>query len=336
MELSITLLYLLITVLILIYLSGWFSSTETALTNLNLIDVLSLDKTNNNTKYVKKLYHNLDLSVITILVINNIVNVLLSVIPVIFLAVIFNEFQISILIGILTIIIILFGDIIPKSQAISNKKYLILKRAKITYFLFISIKPLIVFLVYISKIINKLTKHPAPKISVVNDDVIKTITHLSHKSGNIKKIEKNIITNTLQFGDLQVNDIMIKKNKVFCIDKDLPITKARNFVIHKPYTRIPFIKNKKVVGILNAKDLLQNNKKYISQLIKTPFIVGELDEISKVFIKMKKKKTHLAIVYDKKLVFKGIITLEDILETIVGDIKDEFYFQKNKKSRYNK
>jgi CBS domain containing-hemolysin-like protein len=329
MELSITLLYILIIVLILIYLSGWFSSTETALTNLNLIDILSLDKTDPNTKYVNKLYKNLDLSIITILVLNNIVNVLLSVLPVIFLAVIFNEFQISILIGILTLIIILFGDIIPKSQAISHKKHLILKRAKITYFLFISIKPLIVFLIYISKQINKLAKSSSPAISLINDEVIKTITHLSHKSGNIKKIEKNIITNTLHFGDLQVNEIMIKKNKVFCINEDLSIDKARKFVINKPYTRIPFIKNKKVVGILNAKDLLKNNKIYISQLIKTPFIVSELDEISKVFIKMKKKKTHLAIVYDKKLVFKGIITLEDILETIVGDIKDEFYFQKN-------
>jgi CBS domain containing-hemolysin-like protein len=331
MEFSITLIYLIIIVLILIYLSGWFSSTETALTNLNLIDILSLDKTNPNTNYVKKLHQNLDLSVITILVVNNIVNVLLSVIPVLFLNILFNQLQISILVGVLTLIIILFGDIIPKSQAISNKKHLILKRAKITYFLFLSIKPLILLLIYISKLINKLSKHPAPRISLVNDDVIKKITHLSHKSGNIKKIEKNIITNTLQFGDLYVNQVMIRKNKVYCICEDLSIENARKFVLKKPFTRIPYIQNDNVIGILYAKHLLEHGKKNISQIVKKPFIVNEFDEISKVFIKMKQKKNHLAIVCDDKLLFKGIITLEDILETIVGDIKDEFYLQKSKK-----
>jgi putative hemolysin len=310
--------------LALIYLSGWFSSTETALTNLNLIDILNLNKKDKRIKYVKKLKKNLNLSIISILILNNIVNVLLSVLPVIILGVYLDEFVIGILITVITLIIILFGDIIPKSKAISNKNRIMLKNAKIMYYLFILTKPLVMILIYISNLFNKKSQSAV----LIDDKIIKEITHLSHKNGSIKEIEAEMISNILLFGDLKIRDIMVKKINVFFLSKNYTLDEARKILSKRPFTRIPYVENNRVVGILYAKDLLNSKRTHIFSLLKKPFILNEDEDITYVLKHMKKRRIHLGIINDTLGNFKGVVTLEDIIEVIVGDIKDEYSKEK--------
>lgn len=331
MELNLTIIIFGLCILFLIYLSGWFSSTETALTNLSLIDIVNLDRKDKRTKFIIKLKENLDLSLVSILIMNNIVNVLLSVIPVIFLSLLFKDMNVGFLIVLITLIIILFGDIIPKSRAINNKHKIIFKNARIMYYIFVIIKPLVLVLIYFSKLINKNLGDKSKKLLLVDEKTIREITNISHKLGNIKKIEKDLISNTLLFGDLKVKEVMLKKKDVFFLSKNHSIKKARSIVSEKPFTRIPFLSKNKISGVLYAKDLLKSNVKSISKIIRKPYVVNENEDISVIFKKMKSKRVHLAIVSNSLDKFKGIITLEDIVETIVGDIEDEYFSQKNKK-----
>lgn len=328
MELNLTIIIFGLSILFLIYLSGWFSSTETALTNLSLIDIVNLDEKDKRTKYIKKLKEELDLSLVSILIMNNIVNVLLSVIPVLFLGLIFKGVSVTFLIVLITLIIILFGDIIPKSRAISNKNKIILRNARIMYYIFLIIKPLVLLLISFSKFINRSFGNKVKKTLLVDEKTIREITNISHKSGNIKEIEKDLISNTLLFGDLKVKEIMLRKKDVFFLSKNYPIKEARRIVSKKPFTRIPFLYRNKILGVLYAKDLLKNNTEFISEIIRKPFIVNENEDISITLKKMQDKRIHLAIVSNESDKFKGIITLEDIVETIVGDIKDEYFSQK--------
>ncbi len=326
---EITIIIAVIIILImLIYLSGWFSSTETAFTNLNLVDITHLDKKLPNTKYILFLKENLDSTLVSILIMNNIINVLISIIPVVFLGVFLNEFILGILISTITFIIILFGDIIPKSRAIYNKNRLVERNAKILYYIFILTKPLVKILIYLSKYINSISGYKERLEFVIDDKTIKEVVNMSHKDGKIKRIEKKFISNILEFGDLKVKDILIKKENVFFFSENYSIYEAREKISKKPFTRIPYIEEKKVLGIVYAKDLLKENKKKISTILRKPFIVNENLDISNLFKKMKENKIHIAIVYNDDKEYVGIITLEDILETIIGSINDEYYYEK--------
>lgn len=333
MEIYFSMIFIFVFILILIYLSGWFSSTETAITNLGFIDMINL-KDDKRYKYLKVLRRDLDQSIISILLMNNIVNVLLSSLPVLFFSLILGELGISILITLITVVIILFGDIIPKSRAINNKTETALKNAFIMYYIYIFTKPIIKILLFLSKSINKMLGNKIQKNVIINDETIKSIVNESQKKGVIKSIEKEIISNVFEFGDLKVKDVYTPKEKVFTINYNYTTFEAREIITKNPFTRVPYLEGGRVIGILYSKTLLSNKEQKIKKILKKTFFVKEEEEISSVFERMKKQKIHLGVVVDKDKKFLGIVTLEDIIEEVLGNIYDEFH--KNKQIFRNK
>ena len=323
-------LFLFLLIVILLLLSYWYSGTETALVNLNNNDLANIDKTHKNYLYLIKLKENLNRTLITILIMNNIINVLLSSLPVLIISSLFNNFIVGIMIGSITFLIILFGDIIPKSKAILNKRQISLNNSRIIYYNMVFFRPLISFLIMITDFSNYFfnSKKQTNKLSLINNKTIEFVAETSEKSGNIKSIERQFIQNVLQFGDLKVSDIVIPKSKVYFLEKNYFLKDIKKDIKNSGYTRVPVLLNKKIKGVLYAKDLILSDKMKISEILRETFVTSEDIEISDLLETMKLNKVHMAIVM-KKNNFIGIVTLEDILESIVGTIKDEY--SENKK-----
>jgi len=341
MAILMQLIFLVVFMIVLIFLSGWFSGSETALTNLPASDVAQMqeDEKNKKTKsikilgstrvdYVAKLKTDMDRTLVTILIGNNIVNILLSSVAAVVANKVFGGIGVSIMVGVITFLIIIFGEITPKSHAINNSKRVSLGRAMILYWLSIVIYPVIIIFLFLSRWIIALTGGVRRKRDLlINDDTIKAVATLGARQGIIKMIERDIIHRVFVFGDSKVENVMVPMDKVFAFLKNHDVPKASDLLADKGFTRVPVLDKltKKVVGIIYSKDLVDKNEGFIKPLMRKPFTVKNGTDITVVFRKMKSKRVHMAVVVDKKGEHIGIVTLEDILEELVGEIYDEYF-----------
>jgi len=319
---------LLIILLLLIYLSGWFSGTETAISITSPSHIATMKEENpKNIKYLIYLRKNMDRTIVAILIGNNLVNILLSSISAIVANSLFHLWGVSVMIGVITFIIIVFGEITPKSNAVMHHKRISLKNAKKVYFLTKAIGPLITVFVMISEQVIKISGGTVKKRSLlVSDDSIKNLATLGEEEGVIKKIEKDIIHNVFEFGDLKIIDIMMPFSKVFAIDKGITVKEAKKLIKKHGFTRVPVIdENKGAIGVIYSKDLLTIDNGNVVPAMRKPFFVSDKQDITSAFILMNKRKVHMAIVNDEKGNNIGLVTLEDIIEELVGDIHDEYY-----------
>jgi CBS domain containing-hemolysin-like protein len=335
MEMILTLGFLVIFMVILIFLSGWFSGSETALTNLNSSEVKKMKRSGmKNSEYVMKLKQNMDKTLITILIGNNIVNIVLSSVAALIANQLFAELGVSIMIGVITFLVIIFGEITPKNSAIFNSMEVANSNARIIYFLSVVLTPLILLFRWISKTIIKMKGGAGSNENLLTtDDDIKDLVILSEEEGVIKPIEREIIHRVFKFGDRKVKDAMVKMENVFCLDDDIVVEGVKSAVKNCGFTRVPVMGDDgKIISIIYSKDLILADDESIPSLMRKPFVVRDTDEVTEVFDKMKKNRVHLAIVEDKKKNHIGIVTLEDLLEELVGELHDEYYDKKY--SRY--
>jgi CBS domain containing-hemolysin-like protein len=317
--------------IVLIYLSGWFSGTETALTNLNVTEIAEMRKKNEkNVDYVIESKRDMDKTLVTILIGNNVVNIILSSVAAVIANELFQAIGVTIMILAITILIIIFGEITPKANAIWDSKKVAQKNSKAIYYLSRAISPFVTFFMSISRGIIRLTGKKFKKTNLlVTDESIRNMATLGEEEGVIKSIEKDIIHRVFIFGDKKIKDVMVPIEKVFNIEKDLSIKEASKIIARKGFSRVPVIdKNNKVIGVINSKDLIDKDKGLIKILIKPPFFISDSDEITDIFNSMKEKRIHIAMVQDNKGNIIGIVTLEDILEEIVGEIYDEYFEKK--------
>jgi len=314
--------------IVFIYLSGWFSGTETALTHLSTMQLAEMKyKKEKNVKYILKLKKKMDRTLVTILIGNNVVNIVLSSVAAVVANVLFQKIGVSIMIGLITFLIIIFGEITPKARALTDSKKVAQKNAKKIYLLMKSISPLIDLFLYISRKVIKLTGGEQRPIKIsVSDDNIKSLASLGEQQGVIKKIERDIIHKVFRFGDKKVKDILVPIKDVYYLKKDLSIKKAREMVVEHGFTRVPVVdKNKKIIGVVYSKDLMARKDGPIAGLLREPFEVFSSDDITDVFDSMELRRVHIAVVKDHKTSKQvGILTLEDILEELVGEIHDEY------------
>lgn len=317
-----------IILIILLYLSGWFSSSESALTDISSSQIATLRKgKQKNVQYLIYLKQNMDRTLITILFGNNVVNIALSSIAAILAESLFHAIGVSIMIGIITFLIVIFGEISPKSKAIIHPQKVALKRARIIFWIMKLLHPIIMFLLIISK--QFLSKKDRKKQNLlISDDSIKDLATLGEHQGIIKKIEKELIHQVFNFGDRKISDILIPIQKVFTVNFGDDLLEIQKKISQQGFTRVPVLKKQKVVGVIYSKDLILRQTLTLNSLMRKPFFVNFENDISDIFLQMKKKRVHLAIVRDKTKNHIGIVTMEDILEELVGNIYDEFYDQK--------
>jgi CBS domain containing-hemolysin-like protein len=334
MDFIVSLIILSVLIIVLIYLSGWFSGTETALTNLNNVQIAEMRrKKEKNVDYIVKAKKNMDRTLITILIGNNIVNIVLSAVAALVANELFQTIGVTIMIAMITILIIIFGEISPKSNAIADSPNVSKRNSKAIYYLMRGLNPVITFFVIVTKGLNKLTgRKTRPANILVSDDAIKDLATLGEEEGLIKPIEKEIIHKVFLFGDRKIEQIMVPFDKVFLFSEDCTVQNVKVEISKRGFTRVPVVDQaKKVVGVLYSKDLLGKTSGNCKSLMKPPFFTSSDSDITDIFNEMRKKRVHLAIVKNDNGEHIGIVTLEDIIEEIVGEIYDEYFELKYKR-----
>jgi CBS domain containing-hemolysin-like protein len=319
---------IIIVMVILIYLSGWFSGIETALTNLDDAEIVQMRKRKaKNIDYIVKLKRDMDRTLVAILIGNNIVNIVLSVIAALMAESLFQTIGVTVMLGVITFLIIIFGEITPKSNAIMDSQKVAMKKGKKIYYMMRAINPAITFFMGISRGIIKLTGGSVRlENMLVSDQSIKDLATMGEEEGVIKTIERDIIHSVFGFGDCKTATVMVPISKVFTLKKNYNAKNAAKIMSENGYSRVPIVdKSNHVMGLLYAKDLLGKRKGVrIQSIMRKPYFVDFDCDVTKAFSDMKKKRVHLAVVKSAEGKHIGIITLEDILEELVGEIYDEY------------
>jgi CBS domain containing-hemolysin-like protein len=310
--------------LVLLFLSGFFSSAETALFSISKTRARHIAKEPGRANYlINKLKEDPHKLLSTILIGNNIVNVAASAIATTITLKTFPGYALGIATGIMTFLILVFGEVFPKSVATHNN--ILIARLTIfpIYWLSLLFSPIIWFLNFIPKLTGKIKHTPT-----VTEQELMTFVEVVEEEGEIKEEEKELIHNIFEFDDTKASEIMTPRGDMFVIDMDQPLDLKA--IAESGFTRIPVIETDidHVVGILNIKDLFMHQatsekETSIEHLMRTPYFVPENKKLDKLLQQFKKRKNHIAIVVDEHGGVSGLITLEDALEELVGDIRDE-------------
>lgn len=316
---------------VLIFLSGFFSSAETALTTLSLVKVRTMVE-ENPTKRVLTLQKVLDKKsklISAILIGNNIVNISASSLTTTLVIRIFGNAAVGIATGILTLIVLLFGEIVPKTWAMYNNEKLALMYSGIVYFLMQLLTPVIFIIDLISGGILHLLHIDPNQKSTMTESELKTYVDVSHEDGVIEQEEKKLIYNVFDFSDSVAKDIMIPRIDMTTIDVDAPYQDLFNLFQESMYTRIPVFEGESdnIIGIINVKDFLlvpDKNQFKIRDIMREAYYTYEFKKTADLLLEMRNITTNVALVLNEYGATVGMITLEDLLEEIVGEIRDEY------------
>ena len=323
---------LFILLVLLVLMSAFFSSAETALINMSKIRLKHLVKENvKNADKLEKLYEDSNKLIGAILIGNNIVNVATSSIATIITTSRFSNAGLGISVGLTTLVILIFGEITPKNLALQNSESISLFVAPIILFLVRIFTPILFILNNISKLLSSLLgQRNDDKKPTITQDELKTIVDVSNQEGVLQTDETEMIQNIFEFKDLTVDDIMIQRRDIVAISSDMSYDEIIEVFKNRQLSRLPIYEDTidDIIGVLYAKDLFFNehNKEEfdIKTLMREPVFVNEFVKISDFFKKMQQVKTHIAIVLDEYGGVAGIVTMEDLVESIVGDIYDEY------------
>jgi CBS domain containing-hemolysin-like protein len=308
----------------LLLLSGFFSSAETALFSISRAKARQMSKEGpRSQQLIKKMKEDPHRLLSTILIGNNIVNVGASALATALTIRLVASNAVGIATGIMTFLILIFGEIFPKSIATQNN--ILIARLVIypLYWLSILFTPVIIFLNFIPKITGKIKRKPP-----ATEEDLMAFVEVVEEEGEIKEEERRLIHNIFEFDDTNASEIMTPRADMFVIDADQKLdVKA---IIDSGFSRIPVIEGEidHVVGVLHVKDLfthqsLSQEPPDIRQLMRKPYFVPETKTLDTLLQQFKRRKQHLAIVVDEHGGVSGLITLEDALEEIVGEIADE-------------
>lgn len=316
---------------VLLILSGFFSSAETALTTINIVKVRAMVEENPTRRVLtlQKVLDNKNKLISAILIGNNIVNISASSLMTSLVIRVFGNAAVGIATGILTLLVLLFGEIVPKTWAMYNNEKLALMYSGIIYFLMQILTPFIFVIDIISGAILRLLHIDANKRATMTESELKTYVDVSHEDGVIEQEEKKLIYNVFDFSDSVAKDIMIPRIDMTTIDVEASYNELLNLFKESMYTRIPVYEGESdnIIGIINVKDfLLVPNKKLfkIRDIMREAYYTYEFKKTADLLLEMRNITTNVALVLNEYGATVGMITLEDLLEEIVGEIRDEY------------
>jgi len=313
-----------IILIILLLLSGFFSSTETALFSISKIKARHLAKDKGKTyMLIERMKDDPHKLLSTILIGNNIANVGASALATSVTINIFPNYAVGIATGTMTFLILVFGEVLPKSVATQNN--ILIARISIypIYWLSILFYPVIKFLNFIPMLTGKIRR--APKVT---EEELMTFVEAVEEEGEIKEEEKELIHKIFEFDDTNTSEIMTPRTDMFVIEADEKLHLEN--IVKSGFTRIPVIEENidHVIGIINIKDIFlhqatSDTEIDVRKIMTKPYFVPENKKLDKLLHQFKRRKHHMAIVVDEHGGVSGLITLEDALEEIVGEISDE-------------
>ena len=314
----------LVVLFVLLLLSGFFSSAETALFSISRAKARHIAKEKGLTNaLIKKMKDDPHRLLSTILIGNNLVNVGAAALATAMMIELVASNAVGIATGIMTALILIFGEIIPKSLATRNNVLIARLVILPLYWLSILFAPIIYLLNFIPKLTRKVQRK-----SRVTEEELMTFVEVVEEEGGIEEEEKELIHNIFEFDDTSASEIMTPRADMFVINvnDDLNV----EAVIRSGFSRIPVIEEDidHVIGILNIKDLFMHQvtsakQTDVRRVMSEPYFVPENKKLDHLLQEFKRRKQHLAIVVDEHGGVSGLISLEDALEELVGEIVDE-------------
>lgn len=315
----------------LLALSAFFSSSETAMMAVNKIRVRNLaDAGLSSAQTLMKVLDNQPKMLSAILIGNNIVNISASSLSTIVVTRAFGDMYVGVGTGILTLLVLIFGEITPKTSATLYSETMALRFAKPIYMIMQVLTPVIFIVDKLSQgVLRLLHVDPNKKQDAITEDELRTIVEVSHEEGVIESDEKKMIYNVFDFGDSVAKDIMVPRIDMTFIDVNATFSEVIEVFREVKYTRYPVYEETtdNVIGIINIKDLLltENQKKFcIRDYLREPLYTYEFKKTAELMVELRKTQNNIAIVLDEYGATAGLITLEDMLEEIVGEIRDEY------------
>jgi len=321
----------LLALVILLALSAFFSSSETALTTVNRIRVRNLAEAGDSRAIIlSRVIEQQGKMLSAILIGNNLVNISASSLMTTLTIKLFGNKAVGIATGILTLLVLVFGEITPKTLSTISAEKIALNDAKIIYWLMAVLTPVIFVVNQLSLGVLMLMKiDPNAKHDTITEDELRTIVEVSHEEGVIETEEKKMINNVFDFGDSLAKDIMVPRIDMTLVDVDATYDELLDIFREEKYTRIPVYEENtdNVIGIINVKDLLlidNHDDFHIRDYLREPLYTYEYKKTSELMVEMRKTFNNIVIVLDEYGATAGLITLEDMLEEIVGEIRDEY------------
>ena len=332
----ISLISVFLAIIILILLSAFFSGSETALTATSRAKMLAMEKSGDTkARLVNRLIQKRDKLIGAILLGNNLVNILASALATSFFIELFGAAGVVYATIIMTIIVVIFAEVLPKSWAISDPERIALRVATPIRWIVILFSPLTALVTGLVRIILSKSgislDQESPMMSAREE--LRGTVDILHRDGSVVKDDRDRLGGLLDLHELEVSDVMIHRTNMESIDIASPTRKIVAKIIESPYTRLPVWRNDpdNIIGFIHAKDVLRTlavqgkkpSELNINKIISKPWFVPETTTLQNQLNAFLRQKAHIALVVDEYGEVEGLVTLEDILEEIVGEIADE-------------
>ena len=320
----------LVILVILLSASAFFSSAETALMTSNKLKIRNLAE--NGDKRAKKVLDitaNTDKMLSAILIGNNVVNLTASSLSTTLTLKIFGSSLVGIATGILTFLILVFGEITPKNVASKNAENMALAYIGVISVIVTVMTPVIFIVNKVAEAVISIFTKNSDENNAVTEEELRAMVEYSHEEGVIENEEKKMIVNVVDFDDTVAGDIMVPRVDMVMVDEKSSYEEILQVFREERYTRIPVYEETpdNVIGILNVKDflLIEDKENFVmKELLREPLYTYEYKKTSALMMDMRKTGANIVIVLDEYGITAGLITLEDMLEEIVGEIRDEF------------
>ena len=322
----------IIVLIILLVLSGFFSMSETALMALSKIRIRHMvEEGVKGAKLVEKLTEDPNKLLGAILIGNNIVNILASSLATTLFVSLVGPSGVGIATAVMTVLVLIFGEITPKSIAKQKSEQVSLKVSKPISIIVKLFKPFIGIFTFISsgfiRLLGGDTKASEPFIT---EEELKTMVGVSEEEGVLEDVEKEMIFNVFDFADSQAKDVMVQRVDIVAVDSEATYEEVLDVIKTEQFSRIPVYNQTidDIVGILYVKDLIiagQNKDGFkVTDYMREPYYTFEFKKIKELFNEMKKTRNHISVVLDEYGGTVGIVTIEDLIEEVFGDIEDEY------------
>lgn len=321
----------LVILAVLLVLSAFFSSAETALTTISAVKIRAMVEENPKGRVLtlQKILDNKGKLISAVLIGNNIVNISASSLMTSLVIRLWGNAAVGIGTGILTLFVLIFGEIVPKTWAMCNNEKLSLAYANVIYFLMTVLTPVIFIVDKISGFFLKLMHIDPSSRSAMTETELKTYVDVSHEDGVIEQEEKKLIYNVFEFGDSVAKDVMIPRISMTTVDVNATYDELLAIFSESMYTRIPVYENEidNIIGFVNVKDFLLVTDKsafQIRDIIREGYYTYEYKGTADLLLEMRRITSNVALVLNEYGATVGMITIEDLLEEIVGEIRDEY------------
>lgn len=321
---------LFIVLVILIGLSAFFSASETALTSLSKIRLRNMVEENvKRADIISRLVENPKKLLSAILVGNNLVNICASSIATMIAMSIDPVYGVGVSTVLMTIVVLICGEITPKTLAAQNSEKISLLVAKTISFVVFILTPIIAVLnVVTGFIIRFLGGDSSKQGPAITEAELKTMVNVSHEEGVLEKDERQMINNVFDFGDAKAKDVMTPRTDMIAIPMDVTFQEVSQIFNEERFSRLPVYKDSldDIVGILHLKDVafLTEDNFSIEELMREAYFTYESKSTSLLFAEMRTNRIPVAIILDEYGGTSGLVTIEDLVEEIVGDISDEY------------